>query len=622
MKSVRIFSIFRAFSLAVLFSLCLFPARAGALEFGETSLSAEQQQRLDAYISQLGNASYKVREQAVREIMRFGTRAVDTLEKVQDSQDFTASEMARYCLNLLNRNLQYADDSQNVQALLSKYENSEVFTRMQILNLLADFPSGTSVRPLLRVMLKEKNTVCSQSAALAVMWNLPYAQKPHQFPQLFPEEKIYPDPDWLAAQNRTVLQERGELLVKIRDYLQGVSQNSPGKRLLLTLIQLELSWKASAAEAENTASEAAPENTASAAEAETKTSAASVSEKEKLSDRILEVYTPFLNDVNAEHFSGAAILLQNLTYVLRDMLFQAGFEEEKIMPQLAYSGEMPYSVNLVKPQDAYNDNRLSYIIQRYNTIQFLFNRGHWDFGVQEITALTSEMQPMEKARLLPHFSIILTAAGHYSELIKEFKENRRFLFLSGNSMEEEQQKAAALTLLLQAQEACVKRDYDSAKKALTEHLMSKNELDIDVLILAFRVAKQMQDAQWLADIEKRIDRELNSNVKDIQEMTQGRSRNSMKNSLENTLNGFAWLAGNTDRRLEEAEQNALHALEILPEQAGITDTLAQVYFAQGRYEDAFRKQAEAVELQPLEKLHLTANLERFRIYLPKNDEKE
>jgi tetratricopeptide (TPR) repeat protein len=63
-------------------------------------------------------------------------------------------------------------------------------------------------------------------------------------------------------------------------------------------------------------------------------------------------------------------------------------------------------------------------------------------------------------------------------------------------------------------------------------------------------------------------------------------------------NGAAWLSACCRRNLESAQKHALKAVELAPGNAGILDTLAEVYFQRGDKEKAVATQKKAVALEP------------------------
>ncbi|HMC10602.1 MAG TPA: hypothetical protein VKH44_04905, partial [Pirellulaceae bacterium] len=60
----------------------------------------------------------------------------------------------------------------------------------------------------------------------------------------------------------------------------------------------------------------------------------------------------------------------------------------------------------------------------------------------------------------------------------------------------------------------------------------------------------------------------------------------------------AWLCAISHRKLDEAQRLAELAVKLDPDQAAYVDTLAEVYFQQGKREAAVELSRRAVELSP------------------------
>ena len=78
-----------------------------------------------------------------------------------------------------------------------------------------------------------------------------------------------------------------------------------------------------------------------------------------------------------------------------------------------------------------------------------------------------------------------------------------------------------------------------------------------------------------------------------------------------TLNSLAWFCALGNVYLEDALQAALSAVEIEPQNTGIIDTLAEVYFRMGRVSDAIATIDRAIALAPAD-AYLLGQRERFR----------
>lgn len=78
-----------------------------------------------------------------------------------------------------------------------------------------------------------------------------------------------------------------------------------------------------------------------------------------------------------------------------------------------------------------------------------------------------------------------------------------------------------------------------------------------------------------------------------------------------TLNGFAWFCARRGLALDEALEAARRAVELSGGDPGILDTLAEVHFARGEYDDAIRVEQQALEKDP-DDTYLRDQIEKFR----------
>jgi tetratricopeptide (TPR) repeat protein len=77
------------------------------------------------------------------------------------------------------------------------------------------------------------------------------------------------------------------------------------------------------------------------------------------------------------------------------------------------------------------------------------------------------------------------------------------------------------------------------------------------------------------------------------------------------LNAIAWLCAQCDRKLPEARAWARQAGDLMPNDAAIIDTLADVNFQLGNAKEAARLETKALQLDPGDDF-MTAQLHRFR----------
>jgi tetratricopeptide (TPR) repeat protein len=473
-----------------------------------------------------------------------------------------------------------SNDPPEIQKLLSQYDSCQSFQKMLLLMGLSQLPTEESLAPLMRIVMHEKDPSAARFSALAVLWDLPYTQSVPQFSIPVPEPKLFPDPKEWSARNELNRKKRQETIEKLREYLASEPSGLEGKRFLERLLQLEKS-----AQEENV--DLAP---------------------------FEGLFQSLSEKVNMEDPVDLTFLHEYLLFSV-DLLAQNGHEKEAkdFFISLMSLGQTTFG----KSRFHLANERSTTLNYRTFLIQRLVRRGHWDLVPQEIALLNKDISDTEKVRLLSTFSSALSTIGEF-DLAREYTQNvRRLNFLRiHKTTEEEAEDATSLRLnqqiaQLQALDACKKEDYAKAKEILIKNFEAKGEPDVDLLILARKIAIFTKDSEWLDDLEKRIDEMLDQTEKSIRSET-------VKLLGGNQMNTYAWLAANTERKLDEALEYSEEAVRRLPNSPGIQDTLATVYFARGDYEKAFEIQSKAVEESAAE-MELWVNLERFRVY---RDEKK
>jgi uncharacterized Ntn-hydrolase superfamily protein len=82
-------------------------------------------------------------------------------------------------------------------------------------------------------------------------------------------------------------------------------------------------------------------------------------------------------------------------------------------------------------------------------------------------------------------------------------------------------------------------------------------------------------------------------------------------STASTLNALAWYCATEDMFLEESLEAAKRAAALEPSNAGVLDTLAEVHFRRGEFDDAMITIDRAIELEP-EQAYYREQRDRFR----------
>ena len=83
------------------------------------------QQRIAAFIRQLGDEQYQVREQAQEELSKFGAEAFDQLVAAQDDDDIEIGARARYLVHRIRVEWVQDTDSAKVKELLKDYDSQD-----------------------------------------------------------------------------------------------------------------------------------------------------------------------------------------------------------------------------------------------------------------------------------------------------------------------------------------------------------------------------------------------------------------------------------------------------------------------------------------------------------------
>ncbi|MCR5164067.1 MAG: hypothetical protein K6C40_08635 [Thermoguttaceae bacterium] len=566
------------FTLAVLF--CLISPSFGR-DFGDKPLEPEAQAKLDALVEKLGDPSNKKREKTIGEILEFGDGAIETLQKAQFHPDYTVSEYAKYCLSMMVHGMVRLNDSPKVRNLLSSYDSCKPAQKLTLLMELSQLPTEESLIPLMRIVMHEKDPNIARFSALAVLWKLPFAQPVPSFPVPVPEAKPFPDPEAWAKQNELNRKNRRETIEKILEYLASEPIGMEGKRFLERLLQLEKEVQAENADA----------------------------------SPFEEMFQTFYEKMNSEDPVDLTFL-HEILYFSADLLAQNGHEKEGrdfFLRQSAMGLTRFGKIRFQKPNE-----RPAILNYRVFLIQLLVRRGQWALVPQEITQLNNEISTSEKNSLfrLGVFISTLSTIGEF-KLARDYIQNmKRLTFLNiqkADEQEEENETSIRMNQQisqLQALDACMKKDYTKAKEVLVKSLETKGEPDVDLLILARKVAVFTNDSEWLDVLEKRINEILDQTEKNIQTETLYLQSSEM--------NTYAWLAANTERQLDKALKYAEEAVRLRPDSPGIRDTLATVHFARGDYEKAFEIQNQAV-MEGAMQMELWPNLERIRVY---RDEKK
>ena len=147
----------------------------------------------------------------------------------------------------------------------------------------------------------------------------------------------------------------------------------------------------------------------------------------------------------------------------------------------------------------------------------------------------------------------------------------------------------------------------SVKQTLLD--MTDIATDVDLVILAHRLCKRQPDIDQ--EFKERMDsvhKQLWQRIVQRYELMPYEYRLS---DMPNTCNLGAWMLANTGGDYAAALTLVESALNVIPDDASILDTLAHVYFLGGKIDEAIRTQERVVRMAP-ESVVFRQTLERFK----------
>jgi hypothetical protein len=205
------------------------------------------------------------------------------------------------------------------------------------------------------------------------------------------------------------------------------------------------------------------------------------------------------------------------------------------------------------------------------------------------------------------------AAAFYEPLGKAVEaENQQILTFLGDDAGD----TASRWRYFRSQAKLAEGDISGAKQELERGIKNSLE-DSDVLIAMYRLPDQ--DEAWQASTKQYIQRAVAKYRTDINRLRMEAQQNNRYNNvlssqaqsdLQQTLNQFAWLVGNTEGNIEEAIRFSLESLGVLPKGSQL-DTLGRCYYRANDLENAIRYQQQAVRLMPYS-VQLRKQLELFQ----------
>ncbi len=155
-------------ALAVLISPSHLEAAAGhgtaattAARAATAAAELPAQQRIAAFIRQLGDEQYQVREQAQEELSKFGAESFDQLVAAQDDDDIEIGARARYLVHRIRVEWVQDTDSAQVKELLKDYDSQDADARLNCMRQLAAL-NDVGLQALCRLIRFEKSPLLAK----------------------------------------------------------------------------------------------------------------------------------------------------------------------------------------------------------------------------------------------------------------------------------------------------------------------------------------------------------------------------------------------------------------------------------------------------------------------------
>lgn len=552
------------------------------LELDFSSVTPQQRMAMERLVERLGNTSWQIRREAGEQLLGYGLDALDVLKEAETHADPTTAAMARFYSGLLSQGMVRMTDSEKIKDLLEFYGESDR-QNSEIIQKISALPSEEAIPLLMRILIYETEETSVFQAALAILWKLPQETVLYAVPSWIPDSGEKNPVDETKLQTQDNLEEvaalRQEYVEQIYNALPAETEKKLGGQVLKQLLELEFHQIRGEKDASST------------------TGWLTVWCEERLREfqTVIEAL-PASNTLRTRKMQ----LWLDYSYYVGDLLVR--WHQESLWKEWTTqvrSANMSHLAGFFR-----NDQeRFSDLFYRIDLIEKLAGRGHWSWSRMEAEHLLTTIQQVE----VPLASSPLANLFHYcgehrraAELLQQCLRNILILnVMERLGIREEDWEVRAQYYL--ACQAGVENQAETQKKILRE-ILEKDPLEADSLILCYQIAKVDSDAAWQEETEKRIQTALDEIIRKIDD--------SVASDKAQNQNLFAWLASNTDRRLEEAFIYAHAAVQAFPESGGIRDTLAHVLFAQGKLEEAIFQQKEAAASRPND-LEIRRNLWRF-----------
>jgi tetratricopeptide (TPR) repeat protein len=598
---------------------------------------AAQQERIDKLIGQLGDNDYYVRQRAQSELARLSFDAFDALTAATTNDDLEIASRAKYLLRLMRVEWMAKNDPPEVKEKLKDYELQPEDTRRARMHDLAVMTDGKGLLALCRLIRFEKSDLLSKIGVIELLKS-PSGFEPPKGPRADTIRKLFEknartSASWmlawlrLADDPRTMTQWNNLIQAEF-SFLQRLPQET-SREIVSSLIRYQTAWLQKQGQTqEATAAMRRLIDLEDNGDFETLSELLNwlVEQKAwKLVDELAARYSP--------RFQNEPILLYILAQSQKE---QGEADEAEITARRAFglntSREEMNLLNSYVPQNLMNLYRNSLggseeikLFNRYLIAQnFLRRRGLFDWAKREFEYVIAQGRPMYTTTISAQWELSamfhdqgndMAAANVLDAMLKVVDEKTYvalpsriasalqgfYLFRKKSPdkiIERTIAEIRARKLFLQAGHWDAAGDQAKRRECLNAAL-DLEPTDIDVLIACYRLPDQPPDYR------KKIMDSIHQATEDIQVQI------AAQPDYEEYYNQYAWLVANTEGDLDEALKYSQKSLELSPNNGGLYDTLARVYYARGDYENAIKNQQRAAQLEPHSGL-ISKQLELFK----------
>jgi tetratricopeptide (TPR) repeat protein len=567
-------------------------ASSDSVETGnEKSAKAEQQKKIAALIAQLGDKDYFVRQKAQEELATLGFEAFEALNAATTADDLEIATRAKYLLKLMRVEWTTAADPPEVKRLLKGYEMLDPDNRQARIRELATVPDGKATAALCRLARYEKSDVLSKWAALEIIQSTANGEPPGAQRANLVRKNIdrgsRPAVLWINAWLRMARDPQGALddFNRMIDDEMRVLKRTPEQTssdLIAALMRYDIGQL-----------KRLGKNDAVVATMR----------------RLIDLQKDDAGAITAL----AEWFLDQKAWAPLDELenrFRPRFAAEPVLLYLYAEAKLaqndsPKAEELAAQALKLNPGRDAAPLH-YVVADNLKRRGCIQWAINELEYLITQIASQDSVGVRPVMELAeiyydqgknLEAGKAIEKFLK--KPSGRGFFTPGAATESfgKQIKADMYYYygLHWESQGDRKQQRDNMERAIKEDPASINALIGYYNLPDLTPAEKKKAAELIksaADQVRESIRSFESPPDDPRENAYAAMREA------NDCNQFAWLIANTEGDLDESLKYARRAVELQPQNGGIADTLAHVYYAKRDYENAVKTEEKAHELEP------------------------